>query len=209
MNPTFLDFRTQWSSHHGGASTRGIVGFWLRISYAIASACSTLRIKPNVITFCGVIAAGATAIYSPHWWSALFLALSLLCDGIDGSVAIIDKHISKMGAILDALADRLSDAFWAIAFYRLGTPLVWVLAMWGFTVFQEYARARLSALGVFEVGVITPAERPVRASFLLVAIVAWHLSFSRGWTTPLAACLTFLQAISFFLVLRFAHKELK
>ena len=42
--------------------------------------------------------------------------------------------------------------------------------------FQEYARAKLVSLGVSDIGVVTPAERPVRASFLFIVLILNQLS---------------------------------
>lgn len=209
MKPTYAEFTDRWSVLHGNTSTQGIVGGWLRISYRVAQVCTALRIRPNLLTLIGMLAAVATATTAPRWWSALFLIVSLFCDGIDGSVAIFQNRANRMGATLDAVTDRISEIFWAIAFYRLGAPLVWVLGFAALAAFQEYARARLTSAGVDDVGVVTPAERPVRASFLFIAILAFQFRFAHAWVTPMAIGLTFLQAFSFLLVLRFASKRLR
>lgn len=209
MNLNFADFSAQWSKLHGGTATTGIVGGWLKISFPLARVCAKLRITPNVLTTIGVLSAGFTAIASPHWWSLVFLAISLIADGIDGSVAIYTERTSSSGAIWDGLADRISEALWAVAFYRLGIPLGLIFALASLAVFQEYARARLASLGIAEVGVVTPSERPVRASFLAIAIVAFHFNFSSNWLTGIAGVLTGLQLIGFAMVVRFAFKSLK
>ncbi|CAB4330242.1 unannotated protein [freshwater metagenome] len=196
-------FKLQWSSMHGNADTSGIVGLWLAVSFRCARVCTFLRITPNSLTLLGVVSAVATAIVSPHLWSVPFLALSLIFDGVDGSVAIIQKRVSSRGAIWDAIADRISEICWAIAFYRIGIPLLWILAAATVAAIQEYARARLSAAGVKEVGVVTPAERPVRASFLFCALIVPH-----AFSLPLLIALVFLQGLSFILVLRFAFSKL-
>ena len=43
--------------------------------------------------------------------------------------------------------------------------------MWTIASTQEYARARLASLGHHEIGVVTPTERPVRASFMAIALL--------------------------------------
>lgn len=209
MNADFQEFSSLWSAIHGNVPVTGLVRAWLRISYRVARICTALRIGPDLITYMGVVAAGATALFATHWWAAFLLAFSLFCDGIDGSVAIVQKAGSKMGSVIDSIADRTAEAFWAVAFYRVGAPLSWVLVLWGAAFLQEYARARLKSLGVEDVGVVTPAERPVRASFLFIAILAWHFSSFRGWVTGLAASLALLQSVSFYLVFRFARARLK
>ena len=81
------------------------------------------------------------------------------------------------------------------------TILLWVIAS-----VQEYARARLSSLGVNEIGVVTPVERPVRASIIFIALVMWHSNIA-GVTYVSIAYLA-LQIISVYLVLRFARSQL-
>jgi CDP-diacylglycerol--glycerol-3-phosphate 3-phosphatidyltransferase len=157
----------------------------------------------------GLILAGATALSSPHWWSAIFLALSMLGGGVAGNNAIPQSTVSKVGATYNSVADRLAEALWSLALFRLGAPLNWVLAWWALIAFQEYARARLGSDGVLEVGRIAPSERLVRASILFAAIMAWQFSFSHGWISAITVAATLLQAVSFVLIVRFAYKRLK
>jgi CDP-diacylglycerol--glycerol-3-phosphate 3-phosphatidyltransferase len=72
---------------------------------------------------------------------------------------------------------------------------------------QEYARARLGGLGISDVGVVTPAERPVRASFIFIALVAYALDLKL--VVAAMAVLSVLQLWSFYLVARFAHNRLR
>ena len=71
---------------------------------------------------------------------------------------------------------------------------------------QEYLRARAGGVGLTQVGVVTVAERPVRASFIFIAMVAFNLNLeilneiTFVWLT--------LQAISILTVVRFAAAKL-
>ncbi|MDP1711910.1 MAG: CDP-alcohol phosphatidyltransferase family protein [Candidatus Nanopelagicaceae bacterium] len=205
----FRDFTSKWSLEHGGASTAGVVGSWLRVSHRIAQVLSSARISPNSVTYFGVALAAGTAFYSPRWWIAFLLVFSLLCDGVDGSLAIVQNKVTKYGATLDSVADRISEALWAVAFYRLGAPLTWVVALWLVAALQEYARARLGSEGIRQIGVVTPAERPVRALILFVAILAAQFDSTANWLNEIAIAMTVLQAYSFGLVFKFARKNLK
>ena len=206
---TIEEFKLEWGSLHGGVKTKGIVGGWLVISYSLARGLKKIGVSANQLTFFGVVFAALSAISSPHWWSAIFLALSLLGDGVDGSLAILGNKSSALGAVYDSVADRLSEALWALVFFRLGAPLTWVVIFWTLASVQEYARARLGAEGVHEVGVITPAERPMRASFLCLAIVACQFSFSHDWVFALIFLVTVLQGLSLAMILNFAFRKLK
>ncbi len=166
------EFFTTWSNLHGGAKIEGIVKTWLQISYASAKFLSKLRVTPNLLTFAGLFFAIALWQFANSWAAALFLVLSLFFDGIDGSLAILQKKTSKFGAFTDSFVDRISEVFWALALYKLGAPAALVFVALLATYVQEYIRARSGGLGYNEVGIVTICERPVRASLIFIAIVA-------------------------------------
>jgi phosphatidylglycerophosphate synthase len=166
------EFFTTWSNLHGGANIEGIVKTWLQISYATAKFFAKLRVTPNLLTFAGLFFAIALWQFANSWVAALFLVLSLFFDGIDGSLAILQKKTSKFGAFTDSFVDRISEVFWALALYKLGAPAALVFVALLATYVQEYIRARSGGLGHNEVGIVTICERPVRASLIFIAIVA-------------------------------------
>ena len=166
------EFFSTWSHLHGGAKIEGIVKTWLQISYPSAKFLSKLRVTPNLLTFAGLFFAIALWQFANSWAAALFLVLSLFFDGIDGSLAILQKKTSKFGAFTDSFVDRISEVFWALALYKLGAPASLVFVALLATFIQEYLRARAGGLGHEEVGIVTICERPVRASLIFTAIVA-------------------------------------
>ena len=166
------EFFTTWSNLHGGAKIEGIVKTWLQISHASAKFLSKLRVTPNLLTFAGLFFAIALWQFANSWAAALFLVLSLFFDGIDGSLAILQKKTSKFGAFTESFVDRISEVFWALALYKLGAPASLVFVALLATYIQEYLRARAGGLGHEEVGIVTICERPVRASLIFIAIVA-------------------------------------
>ena len=200
------EFKAKWSSLHSDAETTGIVGAWLNISYRFGLICTLLRISPNVLTVLGLIGAVATALTAQTAWAILFLVFSLFCDGIDGSVAIFQHRESKFGATLDSVVDRISEALWFYALYAIGVPAWIPITVWCVAAFQEYARAKLISLGVSDIGVITPAERPVRASFLFITLILNQLSMPGA--TQLSLAFLVLQIYSFVSVVRFSRSQL-
>jgi CDP-diacylglycerol--glycerol-3-phosphate 3-phosphatidyltransferase len=200
------EFKAKWSSLHSDAETTGIVGAWLNISYRFGLICTLLRISPNVLTVLGLIGAVATALTAQTAWAILFLVFSLFCDGIDGSVAIFQHRESKFGATLDSVVDRISEALWFYALYAIGVPAWIPITVWCVAAFQEYARAKLISLGVSDIGVITPAERPVRASFLFITLILNQLSMPGA--TQLSIAFLVLQIYSFVSVVRFSRSQL-
>jgi CDP-diacylglycerol--glycerol-3-phosphate 3-phosphatidyltransferase len=200
------EFNAAWSALHGGADIKGVVKTWLAISYSSAKVASALRISPNVLTLLGLLFAIAMVVNPLSLWTIPLLVLSLYADGIDGSVAIYQNRSSSFGAILDSVADRISEALWFYVAYRIGAPAWIVLATYVIASTQEYARARLGGLGISDVGVVTPAERPVRASFIFIALVSYALDLKL--VVAAMAVLFVLQIWSFYLVARFAHNRL-
>jgi CDP-diacylglycerol--glycerol-3-phosphate 3-phosphatidyltransferase len=200
------EFYTRWSSLHSDAPITGVVAWWLKISYRFALIATLLRISPNVLTLLGLVSAAMTAIVATSWWAVFFLVFSLFCDGIDGSVAIFQKRDSAWGATLDSVVDRISEALWLYALYVIGIPAWLAITLWSIAAFQEYARAKLSSLDVADIGVVTPAERPVRASFLFITLVMFQLSIPG--VVFLAYGFLALQVVSFTLVVRFARSQL-
>lgn len=201
------DFFARWSELHGNAEIKGIVKAWLKISYGSAKLVSIFRITPNLLTLLGIVFAIAMAVNPLSLWTIPLLVLSLYADGIDGSVAIYQDRASQFGAVLDSVADRISEALWFYVAYRIGAPAWIVLVTYVIASTQEYARARLGGLGISDVGVVTPAERPVRASFIFIALVAYALGLNL--VTLVMAALGALQIFSFYLVARWAYNCLR
>ena len=200
------EFKAKWSSLHSDAETKSIVGAWLNISYRFGLICTLLRISPNALTMLGLLGAVATAVTAQTAWAILFLVFSLFCDGIDGSVAIFQHRESKFGATLDSVVDRISEALWFYALYAIGVPAWIPITLWSVAAFQEYARAKLVSLGVSDIGVVTPAERPVRASFLFIVLILNQLSMPGA--TQLSIAFLLLQIYSFVSVVRFSRSRL-
>jgi len=201
-----VEFKAKWSSLHSDAETTGIVGAWLHISYRFGLICTLLRISPNALTVLGLLGAVATAVTAQTAWAILFLVFSLFCDGIDGSVAIFQHRESKFGATLDSVVDRISEALWFYALYAIGVPAWIPITLWSVAAFQEYARAKLTSLGVSDIGVVTPAERPVRASFLFIVLILNQLDLPGA--TQLSVAFLVLQIYSFVSVVRFSRSRL-
>ncbi len=201
------EFNRKWSDLHGGVEVQGVISLWLRISFWIARGLAALRLTPNAITTIGLLA--SIAIYFTLYTSQLIalVIFSLICDGVDGSLAIYRDRVSKFGELYDSLADRISEAFWLMGATFVGVPVRWAIAIWVLSATQEYARARLASLGYTEIGVVTPAERPVRAIFVIaITLLYW---FGYDLATQVAIGFTALQAISVLMVMRMARSILR
>ncbi len=200
------EFLTAWSKLHGDAQVSGVVKAWLNISYLISKPLSRIGVTPNALTISGLFFGIILYLYAQTIWAPILLVISLICDGIDGSLAILTGKSSKWGALLDSLADRVTEFFWVLALYKIGVGMNLLIAVLLIASVQEYLRARAGGLGVHEVGVVTPAERPVRASFIFVLLIAFQ--FGIEMLNEITFIWLILQCISLFMVSRFAYRKL-
>jgi hypothetical protein len=91
---------------------------------------------------------------------------------------MISEKSSKRGAMIDSFVDRVSEVFWTLAFYRLGADLRVLLIVGVIAFTQEYMRARAAGVGQSDIGAVTIAERPVRASLLFIAFIVFQLKMN-------------------------------
>jgi len=200
------EFNQSWSKLHGDAQITGVVKGWLGISYILVKPLAKLRVTPNLLTILGLFFGILLYLNALSIWAILFLVLSLICDGIDGSLAIITGKNGKWGAMLDSVVDRITEVFWALTFISIGADQKLVLAAVLIAATQEYLRARSAGLGLTDLGVVTIAERPVRASILFVALVAFTLNLE--FINLLALLWLIMQAISLLTLTKFSYKKL-
>ncbi len=99
----------------------------------------------------------------------VFLLVSGFFDIVDGSVARVTKQISKKGAFLDSVFDKISEViiFGGIALGQLADSF-WCLIALGSSLLVSYTRARAESLGgkLKGIGIGERAER-----LLLIAII--------------------------------------
>lgn len=200
------EFFLFWSKLHGDAKVSGIVKGWLSISFTFSKALAKIRVTPNALTILGLVFGILLYMNSNAIWAPLILVISLICDGVDGSLAIITRQSSKWGALLDSVVDRLTEVFWVLALYSLGVDSKILITVLILASTQEYLRARAGGVGLKQVGVVTVAERPVRASFIFIALVAFNLNLEI--LNQITFVWLILQAISFLTVVRFTAAKL-
>ena len=200
------EFFLAWSKLHGDAKVSGIVKGWLSISFPVSKVLAKMRVTPNALTILGLVFGILLYMNSSAIWAPLILVISLICDGVDGSLAIITRQSSKWGALLDSVVDRVTEVFWVLALYSLGVDSKILITVLILASTQEYLRARAGGVGLKQVGVVTVAERPVRASFIFIALVAFNLNLEI--LNQITFVWLILQAISFLTVVRFTAAKL-
>ena len=196
-----------WRRLHGDAEISGIIKGWLSISYLIVKPLAKVSVTPNILTILGLFFGVLLYANAETFWAPALLVLSLICDGIDGSLAIVTNKSTKWGAILDSTVDRLTEIFWVLALYKVGADLNLLIIVLLAASVQEYMRARAAGLGVSEVGIVTFAERPVRASFVFIVFISLQFNFTIY--NQIIICWLALQLISLFMLSRFTYSKLR
>lgn len=207
MKISHKEFNQRWSDLHGSVAVEGVIATWLGISYWIARGLAFFRITPNTVTVVGLLSSLYLLRVESVAIAFLIVLFSLICDGIDGSLAIYRNKVTRLGGLYDSVADRITEAMWLTIATYLYVPARWAIAIWVLGATQEYARARLASLGYSEIGVITPTERPVRAIFVLVLLFLYY--FGLGHQEELAYGFFALQCISVLMVMKMARSILR
>ncbi|GAA0478463.1 hypothetical protein Ade02nite_67290 [Paractinoplanes deccanensis] len=174
------EYAATWSGLHGGFDPRRaspLVRGWVRIAYGTGSWLVRHRVGPMAVTTAGLALClsmpAAVLLGRPGLLLAALLALAAaLADSLDGAVAVISGRTTRLGYVYDSVADRLGELAWLTAFWLAGAP-GWLVALGGATSWlHEYARARATAAGMSEIGVVTVAERPTRVLVAIFGLLA-------------------------------------
>jgi phosphatidylglycerophosphate synthase len=191
-----------WERLHGeDVSGNRLAGGWIRLMHRIARVPLVRSASPDVLTVCGVLCAAASVLVAAQGrqWPLLAVALivvAALFDGLDGAVALRSGKVRPLGAVLDAVADRVSDLCLLGVLVALGADARWCAALGAATLLHEYARARAQAAGMASAGAITVIEKPTRVILAALACAgaaivpsgppglpwSWAVVFAGAWT---------------------------
>jgi CDP-diacylglycerol--glycerol-3-phosphate 3-phosphatidyltransferase len=175
---------------HYGIDPAGVplLRTWLRIVHRAAQPFARHGVPPTVLTVCGgVFALVAVPVAAPgragRSAGALALVLgSVLCDALDGAVAVQTGRVTLAGARADRATDRLSDVAFAAMLRRCGAPRGLAAAAGtlglGVELFREVRGGRVRS-------VITVGERPTRTVCAALALASAAVT-PAAW--PAAVC---------------------
>jgi archaetidylinositol phosphate synthase len=114
----------RWSAlHHGIDPARvPLLSPWLRLMWWLAR--RLRRVPPTAVTVLGMLLAAVAVPVAGPWPEAAggVVLVAVLCDGLDGAVAVVADRASVSGAVADAVADRMSDLAFAAVLWRCGVP---------------------------------------------------------------------------------------
>lgn len=160
---------------------------------ALASTLVRLRIRPNLISlfsivFGGVACAGFLLSLDPDptrrliWLlvAAAGIQLRLLCNLLDGMVAVEGKMGSKVGEIYNDFPDRIADPLIIVpAGYAVGLPVLgWAAGL--LAVMTAYVRVLGGSMGVPQ-DFRGPMAKPHRMATLTLAAVADGVAGIFNW----------------------------
>jgi len=165
------EYLLQWSKVHGfspGSEVAGVARWYLSLNFYLVQPLVFLKLSPNLVTLIGPLLAAGALVSERDFLIALLVFASLLVDGFDGAVALIRGKSSSLGAVWDAVVDRITELLWIGALYYAGISPALLLVIWVLVATQEYGRAKLNHVAGNTLGVVTICERPVRG--LLVSL---------------------------------------
>ena len=165
-----------------------------------SAALDKLGVTPNMATLTGtVISVGAGAAAADGRWilAGILVILGATFDMLDGGIARRTGQVSRRGALLDSVMDRVAEGallLGLLIFYTRSNTFDQTLALLTFIAFAgsmmvSYVRARAEGLGMK--GTAGFATRPERVVVISVAL----LLSEPGWGLWILAVATPLSAL--------------
>jgi phosphatidylglycerophosphate synthase len=185
----------RWQVLHGGYDPRSsrLVGPWLTVIHTLARPFARIGVPPDAVTLLGLAVSGVVVwlcALGDRWvlLAAFVVGASGVLDSLDGAVAVLTDRVTRWGAVLDSVVDRLSDVLYLVALWLVGAPSWACLGAGVVVLTQEYARARATAIGMDDVGVLTIGERPTRVIVVAMFLLASGIYLaSASWWVSLGA----------------------
>ncbi|MEV6844500.1 CDP-alcohol phosphatidyltransferase family protein [Actinoplanes sp. NPDC051411] len=193
---TWDEYASAWSRLHGGFDPRTgsvFVRGWVRLAFTLGSPVSR-RVGPTVVTMAGLVLCVLVPFAGLIPGAALVL-LGALADTLDGAVAVLTGRATRLGYVLDSVADRIGEAAWLAAFWVGGAQGWVVVAAGAASWLHEYARARATAAGMTEIGAVTVGERPTRVLIALFGLLAAGVSGHAPLALTVAAAVWLALAV--------------
>lgn len=137
-----------------------------RIEIPLLPVLKKIKVSPNALTLAGffITSAGAFVLANNFRVGGAIIVFGSIFDSLDGMVARASGRTSLLGAYLDSVLDRYSDAFIFLgaAYHLRANPVAAALSLGSLAgaYLVSYTRARAEGLGVeCKVGIM---ERPER-----------------------------------------------
>ncbi len=151
----------RWEKLHG-VEASPLVRRWLALLHVVAV---RLPVPPTALTTAAVLAATA-ALVAPLPVAAGLVLLSAVLDGLDGAVAVVHDRVTRSGAVLDALGDRVCDGLFLVLLVQAGAP-VWL----GVVTAGGVLALELTRVVVGRPVTVTVGERPSRVLTTIAGVL--------------------------------------
>ncbi len=188
---TWEEYARAWSALHGGfdpASASPLVRGWIRMAYRGGTVLGRFGLSPTAVTLAGLLLCLlvplAAALGPAGMVTAALLVLAAgFADAFDGAVAVVTGRTSRLGFVVDSVADRIGEIAWLAALWVGGAPGWLVVAGGALSWLHEYVRARAAAAGMPDIGAVTVGERPTRVSVAISGLLIGGLAglVHPGW----------------------------
>jgi phosphatidylglycerophosphate synthase len=161
------------------------------VSIRAARLVAGTRVRPGHVTALSAALSTAGAVsfgYRSYWLGAALSLLGIIADCVDGDLSRLTGTSSTVGAFLDSVLDRWTDAAMIVGL-AYANPRYWTVAAAALTasLLTSYARARAQSLGVDCPDGI--AGRDMRVMLLVIAAPAgligpglWAIAITAGIT---------------------------
>lgn len=177
-------YATAWARVSGGLDPRlaaPSVRRWHHTAYRVGSVLGRIWVRPGALSLVAILVSVGVPVLAvrPSWGPVVAAGLVLLvamADSVRGAVALTTGRMTRLGYVYDAFADRLTEALWLAAFWRLRAPEAVVAVAGGLSWLHEYVRTRALVAGMNDAGLMTVAERPTRISIALVGLLVTGLA---------------------------------
>jgi|SRR5439155_10334474 len=215
-------YAARWAVTHGGFDPRLAappVQGWLRMGYGLGRVLARAGVAPGAVTATGLLLALSVPALAFMGGRAILLAaaavvLGSLADTLDGAVAVLSGRATRLGYVYDSVVDRLAEIAWFAALWLVGAPAPLVIAAAALCWLHEYVRARATAAGMTELGVVTIAERPTRVAVSFVGLLMAGLGgmlvadMAAGAATLATAMMVLLGVLGLAQLLAAVHRIL-
>jgi hypothetical protein len=167
-----------WAERHGGYDPRRAppaVLRWQQLAYRVGGALAAMRVRAATVTVVGLalVAVVPYAAGRGGIWSLLAAALvvaGVFANTVDTAVGLQDPRTSRLAVVREAVAARLAEVAWLIAFWVVGVAGPVVVACGLLTWLQEYLRAQALVAGASRITVHTLGDRPTRAGAVVTGL---------------------------------------
>lgn len=190
---TWEQYAADWSGLHGGVDLQKVrpgVRRWLWFGFVLARLLHRVGVPAGAVTALGLLSSVTVVVVVTHGSGGILLAALLvfvatLADTVDGALAVLSGHTTRLGYVYDAVVDRIGEACWLIAFWRIGAAGHIVVAAGALAWLHEYVRSRGNAAGMTEITAVTVGERPTRVMLTIGGLVL--AGFAESFNPRIAA----------------------